>query len=122
MVSAVAFGRSVGMRSQGWFENLVATGHSPATRMPHPKWGGMRVYVSPEDVAEFHRRYFTSSTMELEFGLHKRTLLAKLKEAKVQPFAPSGQDFGTLYLRNEIQAVIKSGALGRESGAKKTRP
>jgi predicted transposase YbfD/YdcC len=98
MVSAAVFAHSVGMRSEGWFEKLAAAGHTPATRMPHPKWGGMRVYLSQADVAEFHKRFLTASTMEREFGLHKRTLMARLKAAKVRAFAPSCQDFGALYL------------------------
>ena len=36
-MTAAAFGRSVGKRGQGWFEGLSAAGHTPSTRMPHPK-------------------------------------------------------------------------------------
>lgn len=108
MVSAAVFGRSVGMRSKGWFEKLYATGHTPATCMPHPKLGGMHVYLSEGDVAEFHNRFFTSSTMEEEFGQHKRTLLAKLRAANVRAFTPNDQDFGALYLREEVEAILKT--------------
>jgi hypothetical protein len=106
MISAAVFARSVGMRSEGWFEKLAATGHTPATHMPHPKWGGMRVYVSERDIAEFHKRFLTSTTMEREFGVHKISLLAKLKEAGVRPFAPSGQNFLALYRREDVEAVL----------------
>jgi len=107
MISAAAFARSIGMRSEGWFEKLVAAGQTPATRMPHPKLGGMRSYVTKEDIDKFHARFLTTSTMEREFGLHKRTLLAKLKAAHVKAFAPNAQDFGALYLREDVEAVIK---------------
>ncbi|WP_232222879.1 TniQ family protein [Sulfitobacter guttiformis] len=107
LISAAAFARSVGMRREGWFEKFMAAGHITGTRMPHPKIGGMRIYISKEDIAEFHARFVTASTMEREFGLHKRTLLARLKAAHVKPFAPNAQDFGTLYLREDVEAVIK---------------
>ncbi|MEH6647259.1 hypothetical protein [Sulfitobacter sp.] len=112
MISAAVFARTVGMRSEGWFEKLAAAGQTPATRMPHPKWGGMRVYLSQADVAEFHKRFLTAATMEREFGLHKRSLIARLKAAKVRAFAPSGQDFGALYLREEVEAVVKHALSG----------
>lgn len=107
MISAAVFARSIGMRSEGWFEKLVAAGHTPGTRMPHPKLGGMRVYASKEDIDKFHLRFLTPSTMEREFQVHKRTLLAKLKAAHVEAFAPNAQDFGALYLRKDVEVAIK---------------
>jgi hypothetical protein len=107
MISAAAFARSVGMRREGWFEKLMAAGLMTGTRMLHPKIGGMRVYVSKKDIIEFHARFVTASTMEREFGLHRRTLFAKLKAAHVKAFAPNTQDFGALYLREDVEAVIK---------------
>lgn len=95
------------MRSNGWFEKLHATGQTPATRIPHPKFGGMHIYLTEADVAAFHKRFLTSSTMEREFTQHKRTLLAKQRAAHVTTFAPNDQDFGAIYLREEIEAVVK---------------
>jgi TniQ len=106
-LTAAVFGRSVGMRTQGWFERLAAAGHTPATRRPHPKWGGDRVYVSPCDINDFHNRFLTSTTMETEFGQHRRTLLAKLKTAKVKPFMPNGESFGALFLREEVETALR---------------
>ena len=60
-----------------------------------------------KDIVEFHARFVTASTMEREFGLHRRTLFAKLKAAHVKAFAPNTQDFGALYLREDVEAVIK---------------
>jgi hypothetical protein len=85
----------------------MAAGHITGTRMLHPKIGGMRIYISKENIAKFHAHFLTTSTMEREFGLHKRTLLAKLKAAHVKAFAPNAQDFGALYLREDVEAVIK---------------
>lgn len=107
MISGAAFARSVGMRREGWFEKLMAAGHITGIRMPHPKIGGMRIYISEENIAEFHARFVTALTMERQFGLDKRTLLTKLKAADVKPFAPKAQDFGPLYLREDVEAVLK---------------
>lgn len=107
VITAAAFGRLVGIRTQGWFESLSAADHTPATRMPHPKWGGERVYASASDISEFRSRFVTLKILEEEFGLHQRTLLVKLKAAKVNPFAPNGEDFGLLYLREDAEAALK---------------
>lgn len=107
VITAAAFGRLVGIRTQGWFESLSSAGHTPATRMPHPRWGGERVYASANDIDEFHKRFTTPKVLEAKFGLHKRTLLVKLKAAKVQPFAPNEEDFGPLYLRKAAESVLE---------------
>lgn len=107
MISAAAFARSVGMRREGWFEKLAAAGLMTGILILHPKIGGTRVYVSKNDIAEFNARFLTASTMEREFGLHKKTLIAKLKAAHVKAFAPNAQDLGALYLREDVEAVIK---------------
>ena len=107
LITAAAFGRSVGIRTQGWFEGLAATSHMSATRITDPKSGKERVYLSTGDIVSFHKRFLTSTTMETEFGQHRWTLLAKLKAAKVNAFAPNGENYGPLYLREEVEAVLR---------------
>lgn len=104
--TAAAFGRSVGNRRQGWFEKLSSASHTPATRMPHPKWGGMRTYVSEADEVAFHKRFMTLTTMATETGEDRRSLLAKLKAAGITPFAPEGEDYGALYLRQDVKGTL----------------
>ena len=112
-VTPAVFGRSIGIRDSGWFETLVAGGHTPATRMPHPIRGDERTLVSTSDAAEFHKRFLTATTMENEFGIHRRTLLAKLRAAGVGVFTPGGQDVGQVYLREDVEAGfrIRSGSV-----------
>ena len=74
LITAAAFGRSVGVRTQRWFEGLAAAGHMPATRITDPKSGKERVYVPTGDIDCFHRRFLTAATMETEFGQYRRTL------------------------------------------------
>jgi hypothetical protein len=105
-VSAAAFSRSVGMRGQGWFENLANAGLSPATRRPHPKWHDERTYLSEQDIEAFHKRFFTLTTMVEALNENRQTLLVRLKTAGVTPFRPNGRDCGALYLRNEVEAAF----------------
>lgn len=105
-VTPAVFGRSVGIRESGWFEALFAEGHTPATQLPHPKRSHERTLVSNSDAAAFHRRFLTAATMEKEFGVHRRTLLARLRAARVDTFKPNGKDFGQIYLRTNVEAVL----------------
>lgn len=105
-VTPAVFGRSVGIRKSGWFEALFAGGHTPATKLPNPTGGHELMLVSSSDSAEFHKQFLTSTTMEKEFGVHRRTLLAKLRDARVDTFNPNGQDFGQIYLRANVEAVL----------------
>jgi len=105
-VTAAAFARKIGIRAEGWFEELAAAGHTPATHRLHPKLGVMKTYLSEHDADAFHGRFLTPTTMMVEFGEHRQTLLRKLKDAAVMPFKPNGEDYGTLYLRTDIEAVL----------------
>ena len=107
VITAAAFGRQVGIRTKGWFEKLAAAGHTPATSMPHPKYGGEWIYASARDIEEFHKRFLTSKIMEAEFGQTRKALLVKLEIAQVKRFAPNGEDYGPLYLREDVEPVLK---------------
>lgn len=107
LMTAATFGRKVGIRNSGWFEALAVAGHTPATRQPHPKWSGERTYVSETDAAAFHARFLTTATMMTEFGGNRQTLLMRLRASEVMPFKPNGEDHGALYLRKEVEAVLR---------------
>ncbi|MTH35130.1 hypothetical protein GL279_11005 [Paracoccus limosus] len=105
--SAAAFSRSIGMRADGWFHSLFEAGHASASWVQHPITNVRMLYVSGEDIAAFNQRFLTPSQMQREFGLHKRTCLAKLRKAGVSPFAPDGKDFGALYERRFVEPVLR---------------
>ncbi len=79
--SAAAFGRSIGMRDGGRFLALVAAGHTPATRVTHPKFGTVILVLSEADIAAFHRRFATTTTLTAEWGEHRNTVIARLEAA-----------------------------------------
>ncbi|MGY6410378.1 MAG: hypothetical protein ACXIUV_05050, partial [Alkalilacustris sp.] len=107
LVAAASFGRSIGLRDGGRFLALVAAGHTPARRKTHPRTGVERFYLSTDDIAAFHRRFVTLTTLAAERGTHRNTIAAKLKAAGVQPFAPDGADFGQIWLRGEAEPALE---------------
>lgn len=104
---AAAFGRSVGLRDGGRFLALVSAGHTPVTLAIHPKLGVEMVYMTEEDIAAFHRRFLTTTTISAEFGLHRNVLLKRLAAAGVSPFGPNRADFGAVYLRMDVELALR---------------
>lgn len=106
VMSAAGFGRKVGLRDKGYCLALVDEGYTPATRIKQPTTGRDQLHVTEADIAEFHRRFLTPTTITAEFGLHRNTIFAAFREAGVVPFAPDGRDFGSLYLRGEAAPLF----------------
>ncbi|WP_324755182.1 hypothetical protein [Roseovarius sp. Pro17] len=105
--TASSFERATGLRAKGRFLALVRKGHTPATRMRHPTTGIWQYFMTEADIAAFHHRFMTLSSMADEFGGHRRTYLTALRSTEVAPFAPDGEDYGHLYLRNDIESVLR---------------
>ena len=76
--SAAKLGQSVGLRDEGSFLALVETGHVPAVLMVNPAKGRPQPYLSPKDIAAFHRRFVTLTTLASETGRHRNSLRGKL--------------------------------------------
>jgi hypothetical protein len=108
MIPAGAVAREVGLRDGGHFLALLEAGHSPAQRIKHPRTGVERLYMSPEDIAAFHRRFLTLRTMATELGTSRGgAILVRLDAAGVRRFAPGGMDHGPIWLRAEVEAVLR---------------
>ncbi|MFN4159168.1 MAG: hypothetical protein ACK4GO_12290, partial [Gemmobacter sp.] len=106
LVPATTFGESVGIRGGGQILALISAGYLLATRMRNTKNGQEFYYLSETDIAAFHRRFVTIATLVGETGLHRNTLRTRLARAKVPVFSPAGEDFGLLYLRDEVEKAI----------------
>jgi hypothetical protein len=106
VMSAAAFGRSVGIRDKAHFLALANAGHTPTVRIVHPKTKQVQLRVTEEHMKAFHRRFLTTTTIEREFGLHRNAIVASLKAGKVLPFASNGQEFGALWLRDEAAGLF----------------
>lgn len=111
--AASAFGRLIGVRSARSILGLVKAGHTPGLRVEHPGNGIDWFVLRDSDIVAFHARFMTPTTMGQEFGLHRNTVRAVLKAHDVSPFSPDGQDYGAIYLRDEVApifaAAVKAG-------------
>jgi hypothetical protein len=107
MTNAASFGRSVGLRDEGNFLALIEAGHVPAVQVVNPATGRLQHYLRPEDVAAFHRRFATITTLATETGRHRNTLRAHLAAAGAPRFAPGGQGFGPVYLREDVVPALE---------------
>ncbi|MGY6410818.1 MAG: TniQ family protein [Alkalilacustris sp.] len=106
-IPAGTFGRSIGLRDNGLFLTFISAGHTPATRWRHPVKRNERFYMTEADIAAFHARYVTLPVLERECGTHRDTLRARLATAGVRPFSDAGQSFSPIYLRKNVEAVVK---------------
>lgn len=113
LIPATAFGISIGIQDNGRFRQLIDAGHTPATRRRNPRTGLENIYMTPADVAAFHRRFVTVSSLAAETGRTIFEIRADLKRAEVPVFAPERQDFGRLFLREAVEAALPPKVDGR---------
>jgi len=106
-VPAVKFGRSVGLRDGGAIHSLIKAGHVSAQQVMNPRSGRPQYRISPEGIAEFHERFVTLTTLSAETGQHRNTLRSVISTYKIAPFSTDGQDFGTLYLREDVARIVR---------------
>jgi hypothetical protein len=101
------FGRSVGLRAGGVLQALIDAGHVSAHQVVNPRTRRPQYRMAPEDMAAFHRRFVTLTTLSAETGQHRNTLKGLLAALRISRFAPDGQDFGPIYLRADVAAVMR---------------
>lgn len=101
------FGRSVGLRAGGAFQAMIDAEHVPAHKVVNPRTGRTQYRMAPEDMAAFHRQFVTLTTLSAETGQHRNTLKATLTARGINPFSPDGQDFGAVYLRADVAAIMR---------------
>ncbi len=101
-MSAAEFGRSVGLRDNGSFIALVEAGQTPAFLCTNAKTGRTQYRLTAENISSFHRRFVTLRVLSEETGYHRNTIKSTLEASRVRRFAPNGQDFGPLYLREDV--------------------
>lgn len=106
-MAAAEFGRSVGLRDGGVFQVMICAGHVSAHQVVNPRTGRPQYRMTPEDMAAFHRRFVTLTTLSAESGQHRNTLKGLLAARRISPFAPDGQDFGAVYLRSDVAAIMR---------------
>jgi hypothetical protein len=106
-MAAAEFGRAVGLRDGGVFQAMIEAGHVSAHQIINPRTGRPQYRMTPEDMAAFHRRFVTLTTLSAETGQHRNTLKGRLAARRITPFSPEGQDFGAVYLRGDVVGVVR---------------
>ena len=98
------FAKTVGIGQPIRLRRLVLNGHTPATRMTHPKLKTKQLFITREDADAFHKRFYTPRTMAQAYGKSWQSMTATLRTAGVQLFSPDGGDYGNLYERKLVDA------------------
>lgn len=96
------FAKSVGARQQTEFRRLITKGHLPSTKIRNPRTNAEQLYISLSDAEAFHAKFFTLRIMSSKFVRSQQSLSAELAAASIKPFSPGGENFGHVYLRDQV--------------------
>lgn len=105
-MSLEVFAKTVGISTPSRLKRLVKAGHTPSTLMPNPRTNALQYYISSEDAAAFNEKFFTARTLSLHYGQSWQSLSARLRKANCPIFSPDDQNYGTLYLRSDVERYI----------------
>ncbi len=101
------FAKSVGARQQTEFRRLITKGHSPSTKIRNSKTNAVQNYISQSDAEAFHAKFYTLRIMSSKFGRSWQRLSAELAAASIKPFSPGGENFGHIYLREQVDRHLE---------------
>ena len=80
----------------------------PSTvRHTNPTTGREQYWLSAEEIASFHARFVTLTTLSDETGNHRNTLKSLLEASRVARFVPGDQNFGPVFLREEAIKALQ---------------
>ncbi|MDF3606666.1 TniQ family protein [Paracoccus sp. DMF-8] len=113
-LSLSEFGRGIGIRDAAQLLALVEAGDLLAQEIIHPVTRRRMWTVSESSIAAFRARFLNLTMIEQEFGLQRNVSRSILKQRAIQPHLAGKGNFGTLYLRVEVERALQS------AGHKKT--
>lgn len=91
-IPAVEFGRSVGLRKA--FLELIEAGHASAQLEVNPLTKRKQHRMTREDIAAFHQKFVTLTSLSAEFGQHRNTLKMVIDVAHIPPFRRTAKTSG----------------------------
>ena len=100
------FGQQVGLQKDGSINALFKAGQVQATMLFNPATRRTGLYMTDEDRAAFHVRFTTLKLLLPSLQIGSRVLARKLQEAGVERFSPNGEDFGWVYLVDDVKGVL----------------
>ena len=74
--------------------------------MAHPKLKTKQLFITRDDADAFHRRFYTPRTMAQAHGKSWQSMTATLKAAGIAAFSPDGEDYGSVYLRHDVDRAF----------------
>ena len=80
--------------------------HTPATVLENPTTKAKQHYLTKEDAAAFHSKFMTLRTIAQAYKRSWQSIGAELKTKGVTPFTQSGETFGNLFLRKEVEEAF----------------
>ncbi len=105
-MSLPEFGRAIGFRDQSYFAKLADRGHISVITVIHPHNLCPQTRITEEQIAAFRAKFVTVAMLHAEHGLPYNTIHAKLRSVGVERFAPDGEDFGPIWLREEVTPIF----------------
>lgn len=106
LVTLSAFGREVGLHQNGAMTALFDAGYMPATLLFNPTTRRNGLYVSAADIAAFHAKFTSLKLLSSITKMESRMLSRRLRDAGISRFAPDGQDFGPVYVLEDIRDFL----------------
>ncbi|MCL4068224.1 hypothetical protein M3484_16765 [Pseudomonas sp. GX19020] len=103
VMSAAAFGRSVGIRDKTGVQALMADGHTPGILCQNQRTKRMEWRVDAQQMAAFHQKFATVTTLRPGNTLSQYDVLKMLHRSGALPFTADGKNYGNLWLRADIE-------------------
>jgi hypothetical protein len=109
-IPLATFARSIGLREKGLFAGFVEAGHASVTKWRNPANRKIELRMTEEDIAAFHEKFVTITTMVKETGQHRNTIRTLLKHGNVWTVTRDGRAFHQIWRREEVLHIVKSGS------------
>ncbi|WP_167683670.1 TniQ family protein [Parasedimentitalea denitrificans] len=100
------FAETVGLGNPVYLSRLVRDGHVSTTEMRNPRTKAMQRFIAPHDAAAFHNRFVTLRVISKAKGTSWQSLSHHLRRAGVMPFSTDNADYGNIYLKKDVEAVL----------------
>lgn len=105
-MSLELFSKTVGLGRPVYLNRLVRHGHVSTTEIRNPRTKALQRFIGTQDAAAFHDRFITLQILSKTMGATWQSLARKLHDAEVSTFSAGGIDFGPIYLKKEVEAVL----------------
>lgn len=100
-----AFAKEIGLHHSGALTALFNAGHIKATKLFNALTQRDGLYVTDADLAAFYAKFTTSKLLSNREKMESRLIARKLRNAGISRFAPDGENFGPVYLVDDVRTA-----------------